>query len=480
MTAQFPFDNSYARLPERFFTRQPPSTVAAPRLIAVNHALAARLDITLPSEAAEIAQIFSGNALPQGAEPLAQAYAGHQFGGWSPQLGDGRAILLGEVVAPDGARFDIQLKGSGRTPYSRMGDGRAALGPVLREYIVCEAMAALGIPTSRALAAVTTGEIVLRERALPGAVFTRVAASHIRIGTFQYFAARRDVEALAALCDHTIARHYPGAEGPLGLLTAVIDAQARLIAAWMGVGFIHGVMNTDNMTLSGETIDYGPCAFMDAYHPDTVFSSIDQFGRYAYANQPQIAVWNLAQLATALLPLIPDRDAGIDSFTAAINGFSDRFDAAWDGVLRAKLGLVTQANDDGELARDLLAIMAANSADFTNTFRALSGSDPASARDQLIDPTALDPWLERWQARLGPEHRTEPERIAAMQATNPARIPRNHRIEQVIEAAIGDDFAPFDRLMAALAQPFADDPAFADYADPPTEGERVTATFCGT
>ena len=480
MTAQFPFDNSYANLPERFFTRQAPATVAAPRLIAVNRALAARLGITLPEDATEVAQIFSGNALPHGADPLAQVYAGHQFGGWSPQLGDGRAILLGEVLAPDGARFDIQLKGSGRTPYSRMGDGRAALGPVLREYIISEAMAALGVPTTRALAAVTTGETVLRERALPGAVFTRVAASHIRIGTFQYFAARRDTEALAALCTHTIARHYPGADGPLGLLNAVIDAQAKLIAAWMGLGFIHGVMNTDNMTLSGETIDYGPCAFMDDYHPDTVFSSIDQFGRYAYANQPQIAVWNLAQLATALLPLIPDREVGIDSFTAAINGFSDRFDAAWDGVLRAKLGLATQAEGDGALARDLLAIMAENSADFTNTFRALSGTDPRRARDQLIDPTALDPWLARWHERLAMEHRGAVDRIAAMQGTNPARIPRNHRVEEAIQAGISDDFAPFERLMAALAMPFGDDPDFAAYAQPPSESERVTATFCGT
>lgn len=480
MTATFPFDNSYARLPERFFTRQPPVAVAAPRLIAVNRALARRLGITLPEDTTEIAQIFSGNALPQGADPLAQAYAGHQFGGWSPQLGDGRAILLGEVLAPDGARFDIQLKGAGRTPYSRMGDGRAALGPVLREYIISEAMAALGVPTTRALAAVTTGEIVLRDRALPGAVFARVAASHIRIGTFQYFAARRDTEALAALCDHTIARHYPGVEGPLGLLNAVIDAQARLIAAWMGVGFIHGVMNTDNMTLSGETIDYGPCAFMDDYHPDTVFSSIDQFGRYAYANQPQIAVWNLAQLATALLPLLPDREAGIEEFTDAINGFSDHFDAAWDAIMRAKLGLATQAEGDGDLARELLAIMAANSADFTNTFRALASADPASARDQLIDPSALDPWLARWQARLDAEQRTEADRIAAMQAANPARIPRNHRVEQAIQAALSEDFVPFERLMAALAQPFRDDPAFADHAAPPTEGERVTATFCGT
>lgn len=480
MTAQFPFDNSYARLPERFFTRQAPATVVAPRLIAVNHALAARLGITLPDDPAEIALIFSGNALPEGADPLAQVYAGHQFGGWSPQLGDGRAILLGEVMAPDGARFDIQLKGSGRTPYSRMGDGRAWLGPVLREYIVSEAMAALGVPTTRALAAVGTGEIVLRERPLPGAVFTRIAASHIRIGTFQYFAARRDTEALQALCDHTIARHYPKADGPLDLLNAVIEAQARLIAQWMGVGFIHGVMNTDNMTLSGETIDYGPCAFMDAYHPDTVFSSIDQFGRYAYANQPQIAVWNLAQLATALLPLIPDREARIDAFTDAINGFSDRFDAAWDGVLRAKLGLATTAAGDGDLARALLAIMAANGADFTNTFRTLSGPEPTRARDQMIDPTALDPWLARWQARLAAEGRAETDRIAAMQAANPARIPRNHRIEAAIQAAVAGDFAPFHQLMAALADPFSDDPAFAGFAVPPSDGERVTATFCGT
>lgn len=480
MTAQFPFDNSYARLPARFFTRQPPATVAAPQLIAVNRALADRLGIALPADATELAQIFAGNALPQGADPLAQVYAGHQFGGWSPQLGDGRAILLGEVVAPDGARFDIQLKGSGRTPYSRMGDGRAALGPVLREYIFSEAMAALGVPTTRALAAVTTGETVLRERPLPGAVFTRVASSHIRIGTFQYFAARRDTEALQALCDHTIARHYPAAEGPLGLLRSVIAAQARLVAQWMGLGFIHGVMNTDNMTLSGETIDYGPCAFMDDYHPDRVFSSIDQFGRYAYANQPQIAVWNLAQLATALLPLIPDREEGITAFTEAVHGFSDHFDTAWDAVLRAKLGLATEAAADGALARDLFALMADHGADFTNTFRALAGADPASARDHFVEPAALDPWLARWQARLAAEGRAAPDRIAAMAAANPARIPRNHRIEQAITAALADDFAPFQRLMDALAQPYVDDPAFADFARPPTEAERVTATFCGT
>jgi len=478
MIAQFPFDNSYARLPERFFTRQPPARVEAPALIALNRALAARLGISLPEDDAEIARIFAGNALPDGAEPLAQVYAGHQFGGWSPQLGDGRAVLLGEVVAPDGARFDIQLKGAGQTPYSRMGDGRAWLGPVLREYIVSEAMAAMGIPTTRALAAVTTGEVVLREGFLPGAVFTRVAASHIRVGTFQYFAARRDTEALQALCDHAIARHYPGAEGPAGLLDAVIGAQASLIAEWMGVGFIHGVMNTDNMAISGETIDYGPCAFMDAYHPDTVFSSIDQFGRYAYSNQPQIAVWNLAQLATALLPLIPDREEGIERFTAAVNGFSDRFDAAWHAVLRRKLGLAQAQDGDPALGLDLFDRMAGNSADFTRTFRALSGPDLRAARNEFIDPTALDPWLDRWQARLAEEDATD--RVARMQAANPARIPRNHRIEQAIQAAVAGDFSPFETLMAATAAPFADDPAFADHEVGPEIDQRVTRTFCGT
>jgi uncharacterized protein YdiU (UPF0061 family) len=480
VTAHFPFDNSYARLPERFFTRQPPARVEAPGLVAVNRPLAARLGLTLPEDEAEIARIFAGNALPEGADPIAQVYAGHQFGGWSPQLGDGRAVLLGEVVAPDGARFDIQLKGAGQTPYSRMGDGRAWLGPVLREYVVSEAMAALGIPTTRALAAVTTGEIVLREGLLPGAVFTRVASSHIRVGTFQYFAARKDIEALHALCDHTIARHYPEACGPAGLLDAVIGAQARLIAQWMGVGFIHGVMNTDNVTLSGETIDYGPCAFMDAYHPDTVFSSIDRFGRYAYANQPQIAVWNLAQLATALLPLIPDRDAGIEAFTAAVNGFSDRFETEWHGVLRAKLGLATADEGDVALALDLLERMAANRADFTRTFRALSGAEPRAARDEMVDPTALDPWLARWQARLAAEGCTPEDRVARMQAVNPARIPRNHRIEQAISAAVAGDLAPFETLMAALAAPFEDDPAFVAFTEPPTDGEHVTQTFCGT
>lgn len=480
MTPHFPFDNSYARLPDRFYTRQPPVPVTAPRLVAVNHALAARLGIDLPEDEAKIASIFAGNALPEGAEPLAQVYAGHQFGGWSPRLGDGRAILLGEVVAPDGARFDIQLKGAGQTPYSRMGDGRAWLGPVLREYIVSEAMAAMGIPTTRALAAVTTGEIIHRDGFLPGAIFTRVAASHIRVGTFQYFAARKDTEALQALCDHAIARHYPGASGPAGLLDAVIGAQARLIAQWMGVGFIHGVMNTDNVAISGETIDYGPCAFMDAYHPDTVFSSIDQFGRYAFANQPRIAVWNLAQLATALLALIPDRDEGIEVFTTAVNGFADRFDAEWQAVLARKLGLGGNREGDASLAFDLLNIMAENGADFTRTFRALSGPDPSWARDEFIDPTVMDGWLVRWRARLAQEDIGADERVARMRAVNPARIPRNHRIEQVITRAVDGDYDPFHALMAALADPFAEAPELAAYEAAPEDGEHVTRTFCGT
>ncbi|MEX3015757.1 YdiU family protein [Gymnodinialimonas hymeniacidonis] len=480
MTAHFPFDNSYATLPERFFTRQAPVPVADPRLIAVNTALANRLGLTLPKHEEAMSRLFAGNEVPDGATPLAQVYAGHQFGGWSPQLGDGRAVMLGEVVAPDGARFDIQLKGAGQTPYSRMGDGRAWLGPVLREYIISEAMAALGIPTTRALAAVETGEVVLREGRMPGAIFTRVASSHIRVGTFQFFAARQDIDALQALLDHTIARHYPEADSPFGLLDAVIGAQAKLIAEWMGVGFIHGVMNTDNMTLSGETIDYGPCAFMDVYHPEMVFSSIDQFGRYAYANQPQIGAWNLAQLATALLPLMPDREAAIESFTEAVNGFAGRFDTEWHRVLRGKLGLATEEDGDAALAFDLLNRMAQGGADFTQTFRALSSDTPGDAGKVFAAPAAFDPWMEDYRARLAREPRPADERVAAMQATNPALVPRNHRVEEAIQAAVAGDYAPFHRLNAALADPFTDRSEIEDLQRAPTEGERVKQTFCGT
>lgn len=471
---QIAFDNSYARLPERFYTRQAPVPVKAPALIAFNDALAEELGILVPDRDA-LAHMAAGNRLPEGAEPLAQVYAGHQFGGFSPQLGDGRAMLLGEVRSAAG-RFDIQLKGSGRTPYSRMGDGRAWLGPVLREYVVSEAMAALGVPTSRALAAATTGEPVFREQgALPGAVLTRVAASHIRVGTFQFFAARQDREALQALFEHVVARHYPQAADPAALLEAVIARQAQLVTHWMRVGFIHGVMNTDNTTLSGETIDYGPCAFLDRYHPDMVFSSIDAQGRYAYANQPRILVWNMAQLATALVPLMPDQDAAVASFTRIIHAMPDQIERNWRHSFGEKIGLEAARPEDDVLIHDLLSVMAEGRADFTNTFRALA--DPEGVpRDQFLDPAAFDAWAERWQARLTRE--TDPH--ARMARVNPAIIPRNHRIEQMIAAAVAGDYAPFHRLLAVLADPYTDQPEAQDLMRPPAESEIVRQTFCGT
>ena len=472
MSVMIPFDNSYARLPEAFYARQHPEPVRAPKLVAYNRDLARLLG--LPDEGADLAEVFAGNAVPEGAAPLAQLYSGHQFGQYNPQLGDGRAVLLGEVVGSDGVRRDLQLKGSGRTPYSRMGDGRAWLGPVLREYVVSEAMHALGIPTTRALAAVATGEAVYRENGgMPGAVLTRVAASHIRVGTFQFFAARRDTEGLQALFEHTVERHYPGVETPTDLLNAAIARQASLIAHWMSVGFIHGVMNTDNTTLSGETIDYGPCAFMDTYHPDTVYSSIDAHGRYAYSNQPNVIVWNMAQLATALVPLMPDQDEAIDVFTKAVHAMPDQIQAAWLARFRAKLGLATEDAGDEELITGLLRAMAENRADFTNTFRALA---TGKARDQFLDPKAFDEWEPLWQKRLEAEEGAE----ARMLSANPAFIPRNHRVEQMIQAAIQGDFAPFERLLGVLANPFDDQPDAADLTRTPEPSEVVHQTFCGT
>ncbi|MAW88596.1 MAG: hypothetical protein CMJ42_18915 [Phyllobacteriaceae bacterium] len=487
------FDNSYARLPARFFARLDPEPVGAPQLVALNRGLADSLglDPDLLASAEGVA-FLAGNAVPEGALPIAQAYAGHQFGGFVPQLGDGRAILLGEVIGRDGRRRDIQLKGSGRTPFSRGGDGRAWLGPVLREYIVSEAMHALGIPTTRALAAVTTGEPVIRETVLPGAVLTRVASSHIRVGTFQYFAVRQDGEALRLLVDHALERHYPDlmeAENrPLALLEAVCAAQARLIAEWMRVGFIHGVMNTDNMLVCGETIDYGPCAFMDAYHPRTVYSSIDRQGRYSFINQPGIAQWNLAQLASALLPLIAtDSEKAVEKAQGVIDGFADVFNTAMTGVLQAKLGLERREDGDDTLAQDLLAAMAENQADHTNLFRALSklpaegGKETdETARALFVDPTAFDTWAERWRARLAREERDDAGRQAAMKRVNPAFIPRNHRIEAVIAAALEGDFGPFRALNAVLQTPYEDQAGNADYALPPAAHEVVQATFCGT
>ncbi len=457
------WDNSYARLPERFFARQPPTPVRDPQALAFNAPLGARLGVEDMGAA-----VWGGNRIPEGAQPIAQAYAGHQFGGWSPQLGDGRAVLLGEVIAPDGARFDIQLKGAGRTPFSRGGDGRAWLGPVLREYLVSEFMAAVGVPTTRALAAVTTGDPVWRENGpLPGAILTRVAASHIRVGTFQYFAARRDDDALRRLTEHAIARHHPGAEGPLGLLRAVVAAQAETVARWMGLGFVHGVMNTDNMTVSGETIDYGPCAFMDAYNPRAVYSAIDSGGRYRWEAQPQIAAWNLAQLATALLPIMGD--GAVEAATEAVHGFAPAYHAAFLRVFGAKLGLADPGEDARDLIDDLLAIMAEGQADFTRTFAALGSG---AARDEFLNRDAFDGWATRWQA-AGPD-------AGLMARANPRRIPRNHRIEAVIAAAVAGDVAPFHDLLAALTEPLAERRGWAAYALPPSEAEAVTRTYCGT
>ena len=469
MSTQIPFDNSYARLPERFFTRQPATPVAAPQLIIFNHALAADLGIT-PGDEAELAQVFSGNQIAQGAEPLAQAYAGHQFGGFSPQLGDGRAILLGEVVDRDGIRRDIQLKGSGPTPYSRMGDGRAWLGPVLREYVVSEAMHALGVPTTRALAATRTGEPVLREEVLPGAVLTRVAASHIRVGTFQIFAARRDMEALQTLYDYTVARHAPQASDPHDLLQQVIEKQADLIAHWMSLGFIHGVMNTDNCTLSGETIDYGPCAFMDIYDPETVFSSIDRYGRYGYSAQADIIVWNMAQLATALVPLLPDTDAAVTRFTEQVHAMPGLIRKAWLNRFAAKIGIADPQDGDLALITDLLDLMQKSQSDFTNTFRGLA-DDPDHAHEHFTDTDGFDRWAKGWRDHIKDIEAAQ----QLMQTVNPVFIPRNHRIEEMIQAAVTGDDSLFHRLMRVLSTPFAHQPDAQDLRRPPQPTEVVGA-----
>ena len=492
MTIQFPFENTYAALPDRFYAHIEPTPVAAAKLIHLNRGLALHLGLD-PDWLASPAgiDVLAGTRIPEGAEPIAMAYAGHQFGQFVPQLGDGRAILLGEVVDRDGVRRDIQLKGAGATPFSRRGDGRAALGPVLREYLLSEAMAALHIPTTRALAAVTTGETIAREALVPGAVLTRVASSHIRVGTFQFFAARGDAEGVRLLADHVIARHYPEArasEHPYrALLESVIGRQAKLIAQWLLVGFIHGVMNTDNMSVAGETIDYGPCAFMDGYHPATVFSSIDQNGRYAYVNQPRIATWNLARLAEALLPLLAEEtDEAVAEAEKALDSFAPQFDAAFHAGMRRKLGLFTAREDDPRLARDLLDTMTENHADFTLTFRslsdaALSSADGEPIRRLFVNPTDFDGWVARWRQRLSDEPQNDSVRQTAMREVNPAYTPRNHRVEAVIQAAVEkNDFAPFEEFLTVLTNPFEEHKAFAHYADPPEPHERVQQTFCGT
>ncbi len=488
----FAFDNTYARLPDRFFVRVSPAKVHEPRVVKVNRDLAAQLGLDAAQlDSAEGAQLLSGNVVPEGAEPIALAYAGHQFGSFVRQLGDGRAVLLGEVVGVDGRRRDVQLKGAGRTPFSRGGDGRAALGPVLREYVVSEAMAALGVPTTRALAAVTTGEVVAREELLPGAVLTRVAASHIRVGTFEFFAARDDREALVTLTSYALRRHYPDATGTandaLALLERVIDAQAKLMARWMGIGFVHGVMNTDNTSISGETIDYGPCAFLDEYDPRKKFSSIDHGGRYAFGNQPRIAQWNVARLAEALLPLIAeDEEESVRVATEALNRFPSIFDAAHVRVLRSKLGFFQEEEGDEALASDLFERLATNGVDFTVFFRRLcaAAADPGAdgnVAEVFDEPGAFREWAERWRARLGRETVTASERAASMRLANPAFIPRNHRVEEVIEAAVQRaDFEPFHTLVRVLERPYEDQPELAHLAEPPAPAERVRYTFCGT
>ena len=493
MTFQFPFDNSYARLPERFYAPVAPNNPPAPSLIRLNRELASDLGLD-PNWLAshDGLEVLSGRRLAEGSNPIALAYAGHQFGNFVPQLGDGRAILLGEVVDRQGKRRDIQLKGAGRTPFSRGGDGRAALGPVLREYVVSEAMAALGVPTTRALAAVSTGEQVFRETVLPGALVVRVAASHIRVGTFQFFAARGDTEAVRLLADHVIARHYPDAAGAprpyRALLDGVVAAQADLVTRWLLIGFIHGVMNTDNMSVAGETIDYGPCAFMDAYDPATVFSSIDRQGRYAYGNQPLIAHWNLARLAETLLPLLAEeREAAIADAQEALAVFGPRFEHGYHAGLMRKLGLADAdpSEEDVVLANAMLSAMTENQVDFTLFFRRLANAQVAGSGDEpvrslFVDPTRCDDLLRRWRDRLARDPQDPAARQAAMDAVNPAFIPRNHRIEAMIRAAVDDnDFAPMDELLAVLTRPYEDQPQFALYAEPPRADERVLATFCG-
>ncbi|MBL9022851.1 MAG: YdiU family protein [Myxococcales bacterium] len=488
----FSFDNSYARLPDRLFARVRPTPVRWPRLWKLNDGLARELGLeTSTLSQPEAARLFSGNELPAGAEPLALAYAGHQFGSFVPQLGDGRAILLGEVVGRDGKRRDIQLKGAGPTPFSRRGDGRAALGPVLREYVVSEAMAALGVPTTRALAAVTTGEWVARDKELPGAVITRVAASHLRVGTFQYFAVRRDTEALASLTTYALDRHFPEADRAAGeglaLLDAVIEAQANLVARWLGLGFVHGVMNTDNTAISGETLDYGPCAFLDEYHPQKKYSSIDHGGRYAFERQPDIALWNLGRLAESLSPLVSDdAERALAVAREHLARFQPRFQELHLAVLRSKLGLARAEDGDRALAADLFGLLASSEVDFTLFFRRLCDAAEDERADHRVaalfrEPESFAGWARAWRARLHREDERPDARAAAMRRQNPAFIPRNHRIEEMIHAAITKaDRGPFEALLRTLSRPYDDQPGAEHLAEPPRAHERVTQTFCGT
>ena len=489
MPLNFRFDNSYARLPGQFYVRQTPFEVPAPSLVALNRPLAELLGLDGEALASEegIATLC-GNALPAGAEPLAMAYAGHQFGHFVPQLGDGRALLIGEIIGRDGIRRDLQLKGAGRTAFSRQGDGRAALGPVLREYLLSEAMAALGVPTTRALAAVATGDEIWREGAVKGALLVRVAQSHVRVGTFQYFAARGEQAALTLLADHVIARNYPelaAQENPyLGLLTQVIRRQGELVAKWLLLGFVHGVMNTDNMSIAGETIDYGPCAFLDSYDPFKVFSSIDTHGRYAYGRQPQIAAWNLARLAeTLLFAFGPNEEVQMAEANGALSSFTTSFAAAYQTGLCTKLGLDPAEEFDVNLAQDLLVRMAEGRADFTLVFRSLCDVAEDPARDKQVralfaEPELYDEWARNWHERF--ERGRRGARLAIMRQVNPRYIPRNHRVEAALKAAQNGNFTDFQKLLHVLQAPYAEQPDFSEFAIPPLPDEEVCHTFCGT
>jgi serine/tyrosine/threonine adenylyltransferase len=485
------FEHTYATLPPRFYAQIDPTTVANPQLVIFNRSLAEELGLDPNVIEPHAAAMFSGNELAEDSKPIAMAYAGHQFGGFVPQLGDGRAILLGELRGRDGVLRDVQLKGSGRTPFSRGGDGRAALGPMLREYLISEAMHALGIPTTRSLAVVTTGEHVFREEVLPGAVLTRVAASHVRVGTFQYFAVRGDEEALRELLNYVIARHYPetqDAEVPaLALLKAIAERQAALVADWMRVGFIHGVMNTDNMALSGETIDYGPCAFMDRYDPMTVFSSIDRGGRYAYANQAGIAQWNLARLAETLLSLIDaDSDKAVSLATEVVGGFIEQFDGQLLERMRRKLGLASAEEGDTDLIKRLLATMQSGRADFTLTFRRLcllaeSPNEQAPVRELFTKPAEIDNWLQDWRLRLTRDPQSASERAVAMRLANPEFIPRNLRVQAALDTASeSGNLQLFHQLLGILQRPYEHQPEAAEYALPPEPSDLPFKTFCGT
>lgn len=476
-------DNSYSQLPKIFFSNVNPTPVQAPRLVILNSSLASSMGLNVEAlQSEDSVEVFAGNRIPEGAYPLAQAYAGHQFGHFT-MLGDGRAILLGEQITLRGERFDIQLKGSGRTPYSRGGDGRAALGPMLREYIISEAMYALGIPTTRSLAVVTTGESVFRETELPGAILTRTAASHLRVGTFQYVAKWGTVDELRAIADYTLQRHFPNVETDnnryLTLLKEVTKRQAKLIAQWQMVGFIHGVMNTDNMTISGETIDYGPCAFMDTYDPATVFSSIDRQGRYAYGNQPRIGGWNLARFAETLLPLLHEnQDKAVEIAQEAISDFTKLYQGNWLTGMRKKLGMFNEEEQDESLIEELLNLMQKYKADFTNTFRALTLDKLGDI--SLSDIEEFKQWYKLWQTRLERQQESKDSSYQLMRNSNPAVIPRNHRVEEALEAAVKEDYSVMERLLNILSSPYDYSTEQEEYCTPPEPTTIPYRTFCGT